>query len=105
FTENVAGSFTVLSTGFPAAAITETGTLPSGVTLVDNSDGTATLAGTPAVSSGGTYVITITADNGIAPAATQRFTLTVDQPPQITSGNSTTFTVGAAGTFGVTASG
>ena len=79
FTVGSAGTFTVTTTGTPTAAISETGTLPSGVTLTDNGDGTATLAGTPAAGSGGSYPITITADNGITPAATQSFTLTVDE--------------------------
>ena len=38
-------SFTVTTTGFPTPTITETGSLPSGVTFTDNGDGTATLAG------------------------------------------------------------
>ena len=40
--------FTVTTAGTPTPAITVTGTLPAGVTFVDNGDGTATLAGTPA---------------------------------------------------------
>ena len=59
-------------------ALSETGTLPSGVTFVDNGDGTATLAGTATVA--GTYPLTITASNGTAPDATQPFTLTVQAP-------------------------
>ena len=73
------------TTGFPTSALTETGALPTGVTFVDNGDGTATLAGTPAAGTGGTYALTITAANGVTPDATQSFTLTVDQAPAITS--------------------
>ena len=62
-----AGTFTVTTTGFPTAALSETGALPTGVTFVDNGDGTATLAGTPAAGTGGTYVLTITAANGVVP--------------------------------------
>ena len=76
-----AGTFTVTTTGFPARA-SETGALPAGVTFVDNRDGTATLAGTPAAGSGGTYALTITATNGVAPDATQTFTLTVNPGPR-----------------------
>ena len=47
--------------------MSETGALPDGVTFVDNGDGTATLAGTPAAGTGGTYPITITATNGVGP--------------------------------------
>src|SRR6185437_16232968 len=98
FTENVAGTFTVTAPAFPTVtSLTETGNLPSGVTFVDNGDGTATLAGTPDAATGGTYPITITAGNGIGTDATQSFTLTVQQAPQITSGNAATFTVGSLG--------
>ena len=93
------------STGTPTAALSESGSLPSGVTFFDNGNGTATLAGTPAAGTGGIYPITITANNGISPAASQSFTLTVDQAPAITSAAATTFTVGSAGTFTVTTSG
>ncbi len=105
FTENSAGTFTVTTTGNPAAAISETGSLPSGVTLVDNGDGTATLAGTPASGTRGSYPVTITADNGVGSPATQSFTLTVNAPAAITSGNATTFTENVAGTFTVTSTG
>jgi hypothetical protein len=99
FTSTVPGSFTVTTTGFPTGAsmvITETGALPSGVTFVNNNNGTATLAGTPAAGTQGVYVITITANNGIAPNATQSFTLTVlNNPPQIIASPKETFdTVG-----------
>ena len=55
------------TTGFPTATLSETGALPTGVTFVDNGNGTATLAGTPAAGTGGTYPLTITAANGVAP--------------------------------------
>jgi hypothetical protein len=101
-----AGTFTVTTTGFPKPAIVQSGaTLPSGVTFVDNGNGTGTLSGTPALGTNGTYLITFTASNGILPNATQSFTLTVDLPPVITSTASTTFTVGTAGTFTVTTTG
>ncbi len=51
-----------------------------GVTFVDNRDGTATLAGTPAAGTADTYPLTITAANGTTPDATQSFTLTVPPP-------------------------
>jgi hypothetical protein len=104
FTVGSAGSFTI-TTGshYPTpAALTETGSLPSGVSFVDNGNGTASLAGTPAAGSGGVYAITITANNGVAPNATQAFTLTVKEAPSITSAASTTFTVGSAGSFTIT---
>ena len=105
FTAGTAGTFAVTTTGYPAPSLTETGALPTGVTFVDNKNGTATLAGTPAAGTGGTYSLTIKAHNGIGTDATQTFTLTVDQAPAFTSANSTTFTVSAAGTFTVTTTG
>jgi hypothetical protein len=108
FTVGTAGTFTVTTTGSPAAAITETGALPTGVTLTDNHNGTATLAGTPAAGTNKAYPITITANNGVGTAATQSFTLTVNAAPTaptITSANAATFTVGTAGTFTVTSTG
>ncbi|HEX2904674.1 MAG TPA: putative Ig domain-containing protein, partial [Jatrophihabitans sp.] len=106
FTSGQAGSFAVTTTaGSPTTtAITETGALPAGVSFTDNGDGTASLAGTPAAGSGGSYPLTLTATatGGIAPAATQSFTLTVLAPPAITSANHTTFAAGTAGTFTVT---
>jgi len=105
FTVGTAGSFTVTTTGFPTPSLSETGALPTGVTFVDNKNGTATLSGTPAAGTGKTYSLSITANNGIGTNAMQTFTLTVDQAPAITSANSTTFTVGTAGTFSVTTTG
>ena len=105
FVVGTAGTFTVTTTGNPTATISETGALPSGVTLTDNGNGTATLAGTPATGTAGSYPITITAHNGIGSDATQSFTLQVNQAPAITSGNTATFHVGTPGTFTVTATG
>jgi hypothetical protein len=105
FTTGTSGSFTVQTTGFPTPSVSETGTLPSGVTFVDNGNGTATLSGTPGANSGGSYPITITAANGVAPDATQSFTLTVDQAPAISSGSATTFTTGTSGSFTVQTTG
>jgi hypothetical protein len=105
FTAGQAGSFVVRTTGVPTASLTESGALPSAVTFTDNHDGTATLAGTPAVGSAGTYMLTLTAHNGSGSDATQTFTLKVQQAATITSGSSTAFTVGQGGTFTVTTTG
>ncbi len=78
FVEGQAGSFTVISTGFPTGAtLSESGSLPSGITFTDNHDGTGTLAGTPAAGTAGTYPITFGASNGVTPNAQQTFTLTI----------------------------
>src|SRR5208283_2726631 len=79
FFEGVAGSVTVTTTGIPTPSLSENGSLPSGVSFTDNHDGTATLAGTPAVgtSASSPYSLTINASNGIGPNASQPFSLTV----------------------------
>ena len=96
-----AGNFTVTATGNPAPTFSETGALPSGVTL----SASGVLSGTPAAGTAGNYPIVITAKNGVLPNATQNFTLIVGQPPAITSANSTTLTAGTLRNFPVTATG
>jgi Bacterial Ig-like domain (group 3)/Putative Ig domain/Immunoglobulin I-set domain len=105
FTAGTDGSFTVTTSAAPAATISEAGALPSGVSFTDNGDGTATLSGTPAAGTGGTYPVTLHASNGIDPAAGQSFTLTVDEAPHVTSPASAAFSAGSAGTFTVTTAG
>jgi hypothetical protein len=105
FAVGAGGMFTVSASGFPTAALFETGALPSGVSFVDNGNGTATLSGTPAVGTGGVYSLSLRASNGVSPDAHQTFTLTVDEAPAITSGDATTFTIGSAGAFTVTTTG
>jgi hypothetical protein len=58
-------SFTVTTTGTPTAVLTESGTLPKGITFKANTNGTATIAGTPASGSLGIYLITVTATNSV----------------------------------------
>ena len=83
FTVGKSGSFSVTATGSPTPSLSEIGALPGGVTFTDNHNGTATLAGTPKPLTAGTYVIPITASNGVSPDATQTFTLVVVQPGQV----------------------
>jgi subtilisin-like proprotein convertase family protein len=78
FTVGTLGSFTVTTTGKPTPSINEAGALPLGVGFIDNGDGTATLSGTPDPGTEGTYNLSFTASNGLAPDANQSFTLTVD---------------------------
>jgi len=104
FTAGAAGSFNVTTTGFPTPALSETLALPTGVSFVDNHNGTGTLSWTAAVS-GGSYGLSFTASNGIGSNATQSFTLTVDAAPTITSANSANATAGVAGSFTVTTTG
>src|SRR2546430_1899548 len=78
FPQGFLSSFTITTSGTPAATITQSGNLPGGVKFVNNGDGTATLSGRPGTGLGqvGDHALTFTASNGINPAATQIFTLT-----------------------------
>jgi hypothetical protein len=95
----------VTTSGYPAPSLGESGSLPSGVTFAAKSNGTATLEGTPASGTGGSYPITLSATNGVESSATQDFVLAVDQGPIFTSNSSTTATVGSSFSFAVTANG
>ena len=75
FTQDAASSLTVTATGFPTPALAESGTLPAGVSFVDNHNGTGTLSGKPTAA--GTFNVSFTANNGVGNAAVQPFTLTV----------------------------
>jgi len=97
FTTDIAARFTFAGTGTPAPAFTEKGRLPYDLSLYPD----GTLCCMPGAGTGGVYPITITAANGVAPAATQRFTLTVDEAPTIISANHFWFTHGKRGTFTV----
>jgi Putative Ig domain len=104
FPQGIRDTFTITTTGIPVPKITESGHLPGGLKFVDNGDGTATLSGRPGGGNGllGDYALTFTASNGVSPAGTQNFTLTITRPPRITSVNNATFVVGTANTFTVT---
>ena len=81
FQTGKAASFIITATGLPAPSLSEVGALPNGVSFTDKGDGTASLAGTPPVGTGGSYQITIKASNGALPDAAQSFALTVQAPP------------------------
>jgi VCBS repeat-containing protein len=95
FQAGTPSTFTVTTTGFLPPAITETGALPSGITLVDHHDNTASLGGNAAQGSGGVYPITIKATN-LAGMATQSFTITVCNIIAITNPSTTSGPAGVA---------
>ena len=105
FTVGTVGTFNVATTGAPAPGLTIVGTLPTGISLVDNGNGTGTLSGTAAAGTGGSHAFTIQASNGAGSPATQAFTLLVEEAPLLTSPDAATFVVGTLGTFTVTTSG
>jgi large repetitive protein len=63
---------TVRTSGTPTPAISESGTLPTGVTFVPNSGSSteAKLSGSPAAGTEGTYALTFTATNPSGHAST-----------------------------------
>ena len=69
FTVGKSGSFTITTTGYPAATLSEYGYPPSGVTFTAGSNGKATLHGTPAAGTSGTYYFYIIASNGVSLAS------------------------------------
>ncbi|MGA8296042.1 MAG: putative Ig domain-containing protein [Acidimicrobiales bacterium] len=120
-TTGVPGSFTVTTTGNPTPAITNAAfpsgdptctpsTLPDDVSFADNNNGTATITYTAADDTAGSYTLCLNATNafGSPPttyAATQPFTLTIDQAPAITSADNDIVPQGEAFSFEVTTSG
>ena len=70
FTKGVSNTFTPAASGTPTPVITESGTLPTGVTFLGG-----VLSGLPTAT--GTSDITFTASNGVGAPVTQSFTLTV----------------------------
>jgi hypothetical protein len=74
-------SFTVTAAGTPTPTFALYGTLPGGIGFTDNGNGTATLAGTLAAGSQGTYHFTIVAHNGVGSDFTHSFTLRVSAAP------------------------
>jgi hypothetical protein len=85
FVSGTASTIGFSSDGYPQATITKSGALPAGVSFVDNGNGTATLSGTAATGSEGTYNITITASNRINPDAVIHLVLTVVPPVAIST--------------------
>lgn len=80
FAVGTAITFPVTTNNAPPPVLTVAGTLPSGISFVDNRNGTGTLGGTPAAGSEGIYNLIFTASNGVFPDTTQNFTLTIYSP-------------------------
>jgi hypothetical protein len=101
-------SFTIDTTGNPLPSISKvsgSGSLPGGVTLKDNGDGTATLSGElMSASDSGTYTFTIKATNKNG-TVDQPFTLTVTKTPVIKSISNKTVKVGNSFSQAVSATG
>lgn len=100
-TVGVAFSHTCVATGSPTPRFTATG-LPAGLTISTN----GLISGSPTTA--GTYPGAVVATNGVAPNATQSFSIVISPAPAsptITSGTPTSGTVGVSYTFTCTAIG
>ncbi len=74
FTVGAAASYPLIYSGTPQPAIFITaGTLPAGITLSP----TGVLSGIPAAGTAGSYTLTISAENGVSPAASMAIKLVV----------------------------
>lgn len=82
FTVLTPDMFVITTVGGPAATISIAEPLPAGLALTNNGDGTATLAGTAASGTVGSYDLTVTAANGTGMNATQVLTLGVQKASQ-----------------------
>ncbi|MGE5256904.1 MAG: BACON domain-containing protein, partial [Hyphomicrobiales bacterium] len=106
--------FTVTSIGSPTPALSVSGTLPPGVTFIDNGDSTATFGAAcqstwPGMSpeclglleegTQGTYTFDIIASNGVSPDATQTFTLVLEHDTSLLGANPTTLSLATDGTY------
>ena len=105
FTTGTAGSFTVTASGFPAPTLSESSATSLTSLGLSFNASTGVLSGTPAPDTGGTYGLTVTASNGVGTDAIQNFSLTIEQPPAITSVDNATFVDGVPGLFIVRAAG
>jgi large repetitive protein len=101
FRTGTKGAFHLTSTGYPAAAYSETGRLPRGVTM----SSAGLISGTPAAGTGGKYSIEVMASNAILPAAKETITVIVNQAPAFTSSRRAAFIIGRAHTAKIIATG
>ena len=67
--------FTITTTGSPTPVVTESGPLPPGLGFQAIPNGTAVIQGITPASASGSYTVTITASNGVAPDAVQQLVI------------------------------
>ncbi|MGA8540029.1 MAG: choice-of-anchor D domain-containing protein, partial [Terriglobales bacterium] len=98
FMQGTPGSFTITTSGYPAPSLSMSpaGSLPSGLSFVNNGNGTATISGTPTVSGLFSFWVIATNGvctlNGVCTPYLQSFSLTVNpavtmSPASISYGN------------------
>ncbi len=90
------GPFLVMATGDLPMTLELLGTLPVGITFVDNGDGTATVDGVAETEGGFAFAVTATNEYG---TYAQALGMDVQTPPAINSPNTATFYAGSASSF------
>ena len=85
FVAGTANAIGFSSDGYPQASVSYSGTLPAGLSFVDNGNGSATISGTAGSGAIGSYALTITATNGQSPDAVIHLTLDVVPPVSIST--------------------
>ena len=102
FTSGVAESYKLSAKGFPAPTfrVANGSSLPNGLAItssVVNNETVWAISGTPVVGTGRAtpYTFVLEAVNNIGTAVTQTFSLTINEPPSITSADSATFIIGS----------
>ena len=98
-------AFMVTTSGSPTPTLSESGSLPPGMVFVANGNGTATIGGTPPANAIGTYVVMVTAGNGVGSPAVQTLVITLSVAPAITSPTGWAITAGRYSGLTVTTSG
>ncbi len=104
-TEGVGTSWSYTETtsrGSPVPVMTAS-SLPSGVTFVDNGNGSGTLTGSASIAAG-SYTLTLTANNSVGNPVTLTVDLIIASPPVFTSASSVSFVSGSHVSFTVSAS-
>lgn len=104
FQVGIASSFTITTTGTPAATVTLAGNLPPGIAFSNIGDGTATLSGTAAPGTQGGGSVALTATNS-AGTATQSLLVYVSKAAEVVSPDYATFVVGAEASFTINSDG
>ncbi len=100
--------FVITATGSPAPRISESGTIPSGMSFAASSSGTAVIWGTPRAEPAASYEITLVADNGVGSPAVQHLVISFVTPtaaPAFTSPAALQLRPGAYASLKITASG
>ena len=101
FRASAYGAARITTSGSPTPKLVESGGLPPGMSFRATS-GTATISGTPAGVTPGTYDVVITATNGVG-VVSQHLTVTVYLPGPgywLATASGQVYGLGAAGSFG-----